>query len=343
MKRVSARAYARAGLLGNPSDGYNGKTISMIVGDYFAEVTFAEASVISIEPAEGEDTTFLSLSALRDRIGSQGYYGSERLVKAALRRFTDFVANYPDDALKKLNHTPNFSVSIRSSIPRQVGLAGSSAIVMATLRAAMQWFDIRIEPSILAALTLSAERDELGIPAGLQDRVIQAFEGIVFMDFSKEKMKSLDGLELGDYRLLENMDTSRFYISYSTHGGEPTEVTHSRLRERFQAGEQSVVDAMQQFAALAEEGRNALVNANWNRLHDLINANFDLRRSICHLHPHHIEMIETARGAGASAKFCGSGGAIIGTVDDEQAFQELQQSLAQIGCYTFQPQVGHFQ
>ena len=32
------RAYARAGLLGNPSDGYHGKTISFSVRDFFAEV-----------------------------------------------------------------------------------------------------------------------------------------------------------------------------------------------------------------------------------------------------------------------------------------------------------------
>ena len=38
---------------------------------------------------------------------------------------------------------------------------------------------------------LSIERDELGISAGLQDRVIQCFGGLVHMDFSKTKVSQL--------------------------------------------------------------------------------------------------------------------------------------------------------
>ena len=34
------------------------------------------------------------------------------------------------------------------------------------------------------------EREELGINAGLQDRVIQNYEGLMFMDFSKEHMQA---------------------------------------------------------------------------------------------------------------------------------------------------------
>ena len=35
---IRKRGCARAGLLGNPSDGYHGKTISIIVRDFWAEV-----------------------------------------------------------------------------------------------------------------------------------------------------------------------------------------------------------------------------------------------------------------------------------------------------------------
>lgn len=38
MQIIRKRAYARAGLLGNPSDGYNGKTVSLIVRNFWAEV-----------------------------------------------------------------------------------------------------------------------------------------------------------------------------------------------------------------------------------------------------------------------------------------------------------------
>ena len=47
------RAYARAGLLGNPSDGYHGKTISFSVRDFCAEVVLYEWDSVDIVLAEG--------------------------------------------------------------------------------------------------------------------------------------------------------------------------------------------------------------------------------------------------------------------------------------------------
>ena len=42
MLLIRKRAYARAGLVGNPSDGYHGKTISVIVRNFCAEVVLYE-------------------------------------------------------------------------------------------------------------------------------------------------------------------------------------------------------------------------------------------------------------------------------------------------------------
>ena len=82
---------------------------------------------------------------------------------------------------------------------RQVGLAGSSALVIALLKALIQWYNIQpdiLPPHIQANLALAAERDELGIAAGYQDRVIQAYEGCVFMNFAKDLM---EGRGYGEY------------------------------------------------------------------------------------------------------------------------------------------------
>ncbi|MDA0285526.1 MAG: GHMP kinase, partial [Planctomycetota bacterium] len=42
MELIRTRAYARAGLIGNPSDGYYGRTLSLIVRNYWAEVVLYE-------------------------------------------------------------------------------------------------------------------------------------------------------------------------------------------------------------------------------------------------------------------------------------------------------------
>ena len=46
-----------------------------------------------------------------------------------------------------------------------------------------------------------------------------------------------------------------------------------------------------------------------------------------------------ARDAGASAKFAGSGGAIVGTYEDEAMFGQLTDNLGEIGCRVIKPQI----
>jgi len=184
---------------------------------------------------------------------------------------------------------------------------------------------------------LSIERDQLGIPAGLQDRVAQVYEGCVYMDFSKEAMRTEDGFVCGDYEDLPITLLPPLYLSYSTDCSEPTEVFHNNLRFRYDHGEPAVVSAMQQCAELTVRAREALLTGNQKLLPELLNANFDVRRSICQLPKDQVLMIETARSCGASANFAGSGGAIVGTYPDEAAFAKLTEAMRAIGCETVKP------
>jgi glucuronokinase len=50
-------------------------------------------------------------------------------------------------------------------------------------------------------------------------------------------------------------------------------------------------------------------------------------------------MVETARSCGASAKFTGSGGAIVGTYEGEAMFEELKATLEPKGMQVLKPQI----
>ena len=94
---------------------------------------------------------------------------------------------------------------------------------------------------------------------------------------------------------------------------------------------------MQHFAGLTVQGHKALLSKDAEKLSALINENFDTRRSIYKLPSWQVEMVETARRCGASAKFAGSGGAIIGVYLDEAMFNELCDRMAEIGSKVIKP------
>ncbi len=333
MKLIRKQAYARAGLIGNPSDGYYGKTISVIVRNFRAQVTLYEWDELEILWSEEDRSRFRSVYDLVRDVKLHGYYGGIRLVKATVKKFVEFCASQ-GYAL----HNRNFSIRYESNIPRAVGLAGSSAIIIATLRALMEFYEVPIPLRVQPSLALAVERDELGIAAGLQDRVIQVYEGLVYMDFSRERMERLCGFECGVYEPLDPQLLPPLYLAYATDAGEPTEVVHNDLRERWKRGDAKVLAAMEKFAALTDEFRQALLAGDWETLGRLMNANFDLRESICQIAERHRQMVYTARKVGVPAKFAGSGGAIVGICPEEK-FEELRGVMATIRCEVIRPQV----
>lgn len=335
MEIIRKKAFARAGLIGNPSDGYHGRTLALIVRNYSASVVLYEWEDLEIILSQEDRSRFSSIHELHRDVELHGYYGGVRLVKATIRRFADYCLQ------KGLElHEQNFGIRYESTIPRNVGLAGSSAIIIATLRALMEFYQVEVPLEVQPSLALSVETRELGITAGLQDRVAQIYEGLVYMDFAPEQTRVIDEMECGHYERLDPALLPPLYVAFSQQAGEPTEVTHGPLRARYDAGDEEVHAAMREFAAITDRARDALVAGDHAEFARLIDANFDLRNTICDLAPSHVEMIQVARSAGASAKFAGSGGAIVGTVPaGDDGFARLKSALTPIGCTVLSPQI----
>jgi glucuronokinase len=135
MNGARGTAYARAALLGNPSDGYGGRTISFTFRNFAADVEVEEAARGDVQPATGRPLLEATLAAFRRHVeAGGGAIGESEL-----------------------------AFEWRTTIPREVGLGGSSAIVIAALRALCSLYDVSIPRETLPALALSVETEGLGI------------------------------------------------------------------------------------------------------------------------------------------------------------------------------------
>lgn len=328
---IETYAYARAGFLGNPSDGYFGKTISFLIRNFRARVLLHPSARLEIKPSKADMPVFENLEDLYRTTRWRGYYGGIRIIQALLVRFMDYCReagiSLPDR---------NFTIEYETTIPMRLGMGGSSAIVTAALRALCQYYGLEIPRPIMPNLVLETETKELGVPAGLQDRVIQVYEGLVYMDFAKDLM---DRQGHGNYEPLDPALLPKVYVAYRTSLSEGTEVFHSNVRERWRRGDPVVVEAMRSWASYAEQGRTALLSRDYDTLNQLINANFDLRARIYDISQGNLQMIHTARQAGATSNFAGSGGAIVGCYRDERMYEELVATMRPLGVAVVQPVV----
>ena len=203
---IEGVAYARAGLLGNPSDNRYGKILAVAIGDFSARVSLEESDRLAIiSPAEDQED-YASYAEFIEHNRLYGYDGGGRLLKALLRVFWGYCRErnikVPDR---------NFTLRYGSTIPRQVGLGGSSALITAGLRALMSFSGVVIPIEIQPTLILNAEQEELGINAGFMDRVVQVYEGCVYMDLDKEHIQTHSH---GRYERLDPALLPPLYLAY---------------------------------------------------------------------------------------------------------------------------------
>ena len=328
---LRTHSFARAGLLGNPSDGYFGKTLSFAFSNFSTNLVMYETPEMGFVPAPEDDATFDSPEDLIRDIQLFGYYGGIRLLKAVAKLFFLYCRERGLTLPKK-----NFTVRYSSNVPRLVGLSGSSAICTAMLKALQKFYGVSISEEDAPTICLKAERDELGIQCGLQDRVIQVYGGCVFMDFEQSLVEATGH---GRYERLDPKLLPNLYVAYDPNRAEVSGKYHKKLRVLFEEKKPDIVAAMSEFADIAQQGRDALVAGKPERLPPLVNANFNLRDRIFNVAEANRNMVMTARQSGASAKFAGSGGAIVGTYEDEAQFAELTRRLAEIGCTTLKPRI----
>ena len=328
---IETQSYPRAALIGNPSDGYFGKTIAFVFRNFSAHVQLYHTPKLEIKPEELDIPVYDSMADLVNGIRLNGYYGGVRLIKATIKTFYKYCQR---ENIKLSGR--NFTISYRSNIPLRLGLAGSSAIITAVMKALMRFYKVEIFNPILANLILSVETEQLGISAGLQDRVAQVYEQPVFMNFDKRLMNTRG---YGEYTPVNASKLPPLYIAFRCDQSQGSEVTHNNLRARFNIGEQKVHDAMRVWAGLAESFKEAMGNDDLYRIHDLINQNYDLRESLVEITEENKQMIRLARSTGASAKFTGSGGAIIGTYVDEKQFVALQKIFADEEIEVIKPDI----
>jgi glucuronokinase len=282
-------ALARAALAGNPSDGYGGAVLAVTLPGWQARAQAAPARTLIVEPASA-------------------------LVEATVERY----ARELESAGLKT------AIRWNTSIPQRVGLGSSSALVIAVLRALCGLHGVEMDAAELAELALAVETEEMGIIAGLQDRVTQAYGGLVFMDFTERAAPS--------YAQLDESLLPPLLVAWRAEAACDSGDVHATLHARHRRGESKVRVAMALLATAARGARDALLSGDVDGFGKRVDETFDLRRELLPLDPRCVEMVEAARAAGASANYTGSGGAIVAVCASEEHRDEVERSLAAKRC-----------
>lgn len=285
---IEASAPARAGVIGNPTDGYGGSLISCTLG-LRAVVRLSEAKKIEL-----------------------CYGGRETVVSADTDlRLDGGVFDIPKSVIRFLRIADrNFRLEATTDIPFRSGLAGSTAMLAATFGAVCHWLGRKMTPYETAETIRYLELNYMDIQCGYQDQYMTVFGGLNYLDFrAKEVYRDLADEIYGTVEPLAGAVNELPFLVIHTGVQRVSGSVLRPVRERWLDGDPAVVNGYREIGELARLGKRALVRADWEELGRLMDRNHEIQQALGASGRANDEFIELAREHGAlGAKLAGAGG-----------------------------------
>jgi glucuronokinase len=282
---------ARVGLAGHPSDAFAGAVLAAPVPELAATVAVVPSNDLVVG-----DRRFDDLASLL----AAGHEGESMLLTAAIAQLASWMREGGSVPPRE-----GFSMTWRTTIPRSVGLAGSSALVIGALRSLASLWDVAIPDDVGPRLALAVEVDRLGIAAGPQDRIVQWHGSPLLMDFGSARWSVQAVHPPAPIDLL---------VCWTDAARRSSHATHAPLQER--GDDPDVRERMAALALLAREAAAALQTGDVDAVGQCMDAGFEHRRALVSLDPAHVEIVEHLRRLGGAATYTGSGGAVVALAPD---------------------------
>jgi galactokinase/mevalonate kinase-like predicted kinase len=315
-REVVCSAPGRAGIVGNPTDMYGGAVLSCSLA-MRARARVTPARQLLLQCGDRE----LSIGTREDLRPRGDCFDLARAVVEYLR-------------LSELG----CRVQYESEIPVRSGLAGSTALVVALVKALMAWRGELHGPYQLAETARYIELNYLKVVCGYQDAYMCTFGGLNYMDFrSKQFYRQAEAEPFATIEPLAPYVTDLPFVVCSTGVQHASSAVHKPLRERWLEGDAAVVDGYRRIGEIALAGKKALLTADWPKLGWLMNENHAIQRDLGGSGESNEVLIDAAVRAGAlGAKLAGAGhGGTIIVLWPWSDTTALEEALRSAGGSTF--------
>jgi galactokinase/mevalonate kinase-like predicted kinase len=285
---IKSSAPGRAGIVGNPTDGYGGTVISISL-DVRAQVELILADELVLEVC-GEREVLHAPEELKLTGGFTD------VAKAVLRTF-------PDAANSR------FHLRATTDVPICAGLSGSTAMLVAILAAVLRLLEIPLNRYEIAEVARRIEFEVMKVVCGYQDQYMTVFGGLNCVDFrGKEPTAPTDDPIFATVEPLQPIAPLPPLVLANTGVRRVSGNVHRDLRQRWLQGDAAVVSGYHRIAQLAREAKKALMAADWEYLGAAMNENHAIQRDLGGSGEANEALIAAALAAGAlGAKLAGAG------------------------------------
>jgi D-glycero-alpha-D-manno-heptose-7-phosphate kinase len=297
---IRSKAPLRLGLAGGGTDiasYYN------LYGGHVLNATVDLYAYCVIEPNDSGQITFNAA----DIDITEGFLSQPRLEKSAALPlhtgvYNRIVADY-------LNGKPlSFKMTTFSDAPAGSGLGSSSTMVVAIIKAFVEWLNLPLGEYDMADLAYRIERVDAGLAGGKQDQYAATFGGFNFMEFFENEKVIVNPLRLK--RWIRNELEASLILYYTGVSRESAKIINEQI-EHTKRGDNKNIESMHEMKHQAILMKEALLKGDFKAFSQCLldgwTAKKNLAASISNSFLDDIYQYAIDNGA-ESAKISGAGG-----------------------------------
>lgn len=207
----------------------------------------------------------------------------------------------------EVKQASGFDLFLHTNAPPGSGLGSSSAVVVSVVGLVAEYLGLDLPPYELAELACKLEREDLGIPGGLQDQYAATFGGFNYMEFGADEVV-VNPLRVPDatvHELEHNM-----LLAYTGRTRTSDHIIEDQV-DRYKAGNTEALEGLRAQKDLASAMKKALLRGEVNLFGHLLGEAWTEKRRLSPRisTPLIDEAMETALKCGAlGGKVTGAGG-----------------------------------
>jgi D-glycero-alpha-D-manno-heptose-7-phosphate kinase len=297
---IRSKAPLRLGLAGGGTDI---ATYYNLYGGHVLNATVDMYAYCTIEPNESGRLVFAAV----DLDKKEEYTTDAKLALSSVLPlhtgvYNRIVGDYAG------NRPLSFNMTTYSDAPAGSGLGSSSTMVVAIIKAFVEWLNLPLGEYDIAALAYKIEREDIGFAGGKQDQYAATFGGFNFMEFYENERVIVNPLRLK--RWIRNELEASLVLYYTGVSRESANIIKEQI-EHTQKGDFKNIESMNELKKQAVFMKEALLKGDFKNFSDCLlrgwlakkNAAVSISNSLLD------ELYQYAIDNGAeSAKISGAGG-----------------------------------
>lgn len=296
---IRSKAPLRLGLAGGGSDVspyseiYGGLILNATI-DLHAYCTIEETITNKIEIIASD----LEQSQVYEMSGQLPIDGSLDLHKGVYNRI---IKDYDLQPL-------SFRITTYSDAPAGSGLGSSSTMVVAIVKAFVEWLNLPLGEYEIARLAYEIERVDLELSGGKQDQYAATFGGFNFMEFLKDDHVLVNPLRIKRW-IIDELE-SNMLLYYTGASRSSASIIDEQIKNTSDGNKDSI-DAMHQIKLSSLEMKSALLKGDIKQFSSILGRSWENKKKMAHsITNNEINLIlEYAINAGAiTGKVSGAGG-----------------------------------